>query len=45
MRKKLGICGDSFMAAINKSESNPNNGYDKHFTEILTKKYKLKVFI
>jgi hypothetical protein len=38
MRKKLGICGDSFMAAINKSESNPNNGYDKHFTEILGKK-------
>jgi hypothetical protein len=38
MRKKLGVCGDSFMAAINKSDSEPNNGYGKHFTEILGKK-------
>lgn len=35
MRKKLGVCGDSFMAAINKSDANPNNGYGKHFTELL----------
>lgn len=43
MRKKLGVCGDSFMAAINKSDSNPNNGYGKHFTEILGEKLKCDV--
>lgn len=43
LKKKLGICGDSFMAAINKSETNPNNGYGKHFTEILREKLKCDV--
>lgn len=37
MKKKLGICGDSFMASVIKDEKNLNNGYGKHFTEVLAK--------
>lgn len=37
MRKVLGICGDSFMAA-KKYEEGVDNGYGKHFTEILAKR-------
>jgi hypothetical protein len=37
MKKTLGICGDSFMAA-KKYEEGLDNGYGKHFTEILAKK-------
>lgn len=37
-KKIIGICGDSFMAAIEKDESHPDNGHGKHFTEILAKK-------
>lgn len=36
--KKLGICGDSFFASISFDPNNLNNGYDRHFTEILGKK-------
>lgn len=43
MRKKLGVCGDSFMAAINKSYTYPDNGYGKHFTEILGDRLKCDV--
>lgn len=37
MKKTLGICGDSFMATKNYEEG-VDNGYGKHFTEILAKK-------
>jgi hypothetical protein len=36
--KKIGICGDSFMASISYDEKNDDNGYGKHFTEILAQK-------
>jgi len=36
--KKLGVCGDSFFASISYDVNNLDNGYDKHFTEILAKK-------
>lgn len=36
MKKILGVCGDSFMAAIN--DVGENSGYGLHFTEILGKK-------
>lgn len=36
--KKLGVCGDSFMASIGYEENDLDNGYDKHFTELLAKK-------
>ena len=35
---KLGVCGDSFMAAIKYDENDLDNGYNKHFTEILARK-------
>ena len=37
-KKVLGICGDSFMASIEKNELFPDNGHGKHFTEILSKR-------
>lgn len=37
MKKTLGICGDSFMAAKNYEEG-VDTGHGKHFTEILAKK-------
>jgi len=36
--KKLGVCGDSFFASISYDPNNLDNGYNKHFTEILAKK-------
>ncbi len=36
--KKLGVCGDSFYAAISHNENDLDNGAGKHFTEILSKK-------
>jgi hypothetical protein len=36
--KKLGVCGDSYMASMSYDETNLDNGYDKHFTELLVKK-------
>lgn len=41
--KKLGVCGDSFMASMNYDSNNLDNGYDKHFTEILAKKIKCEI--
>lgn len=38
--KKLGVCGDSYMASMAFDENNLDNGYDKHFTELLAKKLK-----
>jgi hypothetical protein len=35
MKKILGICGDSFMASVSKNDDNLENGYGKHFTDIL----------
>jgi len=35
-KKILGVCGDSFMSAIN--DIGPDSGYGKHFTEIIGKK-------
>jgi hypothetical protein len=36
--KKLVICGDSYMASISENINNPDNGSNKHFTELLAKK-------
>lgn len=36
--KKLGVCGDSYMASMAFDENNLDNGYNKHFTELLAKK-------
>lgn len=36
--KKLGICGDSFMSSILFDANNKDNGYGKHFTELLSEK-------
>lgn len=36
--KKLGVCGDSFFASISFDPNNIDNGHDKHFTEILSRK-------
>lgn len=36
--KKIGICGDSFMASISYDKNNLDNGYGEHFTEILGEK-------
>lgn len=41
--KKLGICGDSFMASMAFDENNLDNGYGKHFTELLAKKMKFEI--
>ncbi len=35
---KLGICGDSFMASIKYDANDLDNGYGKHFTELLANK-------
>ena len=36
--KTLGVCGDSFYAAISKDINNTDNGSEQHFTEILAKR-------
>jgi hypothetical protein len=36
--KKLVICGDSFMSALSYDPQDLDNGFDKHFTEILGRK-------
>ncbi len=36
--KKLGVCGDSYMAAISYNENDLDNGCGKHFTELLSEK-------
>jgi hypothetical protein len=36
--KKLGVCGDSYFASISYDPNNLDNGYGKHFTEILAEK-------
>lgn len=36
--KKLAVCGDSFFSPISYNPNDLDNGYDKHFTEILAKK-------
>lgn len=36
--KKLGVCGDSYMSAISYNENDLDNGYNNHFTEILSRK-------
>jgi hypothetical protein len=40
MKKKLAICGDSFMAAVDSTQS----GHGKHFTEILANKLDMDLF-
>ena len=41
--RKIGICGDSFMSAVIYNESDLDNGYDKHFTDILSKKLNISL--
>lgn len=41
--KKLGICGDSFMASMSYNENDLDNGHGKHFTELLAKKLRYDI--
>lgn len=35
---KLGVCGDSYMSSVSYNPNDIDNGYGKHFTELLGKK-------
>lgn len=41
--KKLGVCGDSYMASMSYDNTDLDNGYGKHFTELLAKKLKYEI--
>lgn len=41
--KTLGVCGDSFMASMQFNDHDLDNGYGKHFTDLLAKRLKMNI--